>query len=94
MNNPQAAGTEPTGRQGQEPELTAEDRDRAVDRQRVAEARRQGRRGSLVWLLLGPGMLAMLGENDGPSMLSYAASGSTYGIGFFLPFIVMTFAAA
>jgi Mn2+/Fe2+ NRAMP family transporter len=36
----------------------------------------------------------MLGENDGPSMLSYAASGATYGIGFFLPFIVVTFLAA
>jgi Mn2+/Fe2+ NRAMP family transporter len=39
-------------------------------------------------------MLAMLGENDGPSMLSYAASGATYGIGFFLPFIAVTFAGA
>jgi Mn2+/Fe2+ NRAMP family transporter len=50
-----------------------------------------------LWLLLlfvGPGVLAMLGENDGPSMLSYAASGATYGAGFFLPFIVVTFAAA
>ena len=36
----------------------------------------------------------MLGENDGPSMLSYAATGATYGIGFFLPFIVLTFAGA
>lgn len=34
----------------------------------------------------------MLGENDGPSMISYATSGATYGIGFFLPFIVVTFA--
>lgn len=48
----------------------------------------------VAWLLLGPGVLAMLGENDGPSMLSYAVSGSTYGIGFFLPFIAVTFAAA
>lgn len=36
----------------------------------------------------------MLGENDGPSMLSYAASGAKYGIGFFLPFILVTFGAA
>jgi len=48
----------------------------------------------VAWLLIGPGVLAMLGENDGPSMLSYAVSGSTYGIGFFLPFIAVTFAAA
>jgi len=36
----------------------------------------------------------MLGENDGPSMLSYAATGATFGIGFFLPFIILTFAMA
>lgn len=74
--------------------LSAEDRDRAIDRTRVLDARRSGRRGLLIWLLLGPGVLAMLGENDGPSMLSYAASGATDGLGFFLPFIVVTFAAA
>lgn len=36
----------------------------------------------------------MLGENDGPSMLSYAATGATYGVGFFIPFIVLTFVGA
>jgi len=45
-------------------------------------------------LIIGPGMLAMLGENDGPSMLSYATSGASFGLGFFLPFILVTFAAA
>jgi Mn2+/Fe2+ NRAMP family transporter len=45
-------------------------------------------------IFVGPGALAMLGENDGPSMLSYATSGATYGLGFLLPFIIMTFAAA
>jgi Mn2+/Fe2+ NRAMP family transporter len=45
-------------------------------------------------VLVGPGALAMLGENDGPSMLSYATSGATYGLGFLLPFIILTFAAA
>lgn len=75
-------------------DLTTEDRDRANDRQAVHAARKGGRRFRLVWLLLGPGMLAMLGENDGPSMLSYAATGARYGIGFFVPFIALTFAAA
>jgi Mn2+/Fe2+ NRAMP family transporter len=36
----------------------------------------------------------MLGENDGPSMLSYAATGAQFGIGFFLPFVVVTFGMA
>ena len=76
------------------PQLTTEDLDRAKDRSRVQAARRAHRSGLLVWLLLGPGVLAMLGENDGPSMLSYAATGATYGIGFFVPFIALTFAAA
>jgi Mn2+/Fe2+ NRAMP family transporter len=74
--------------------LTDEDRRRSGDRRRVLEARRGGRRLGLLWLLVGPGVLAMLGENDGPSMLSYSASGATYGIGFFLPFIAVSFLAA
>lgn len=74
--------------------LTPEDLQRSRDRSRVLQARRRGRRLGLLWLLVGPGVLAMLGENDGPSMISYAASGATYGIGFFLPFIFVTFVMA
>lgn len=77
--------------------ITHEDIDRAQDRGRVLEARR--RRGfssrlRLLWLLVGPGILVMLGENDGPSMLSYAATGARFGIGFFIPFILLTFLMA
>ena len=77
--------------------ITHEDVDRAHDRARVQAARERGSWVShlrLVWLLVGPGILVMLGENDGPSMLSYAATGAKFGIGFFLPFIVLTFAMA
>jgi Mn2+/Fe2+ NRAMP family transporter len=74
--------------------LTPEDTARARDRFRVHNARQRDRRWYLLWLLIGPGILAMLGENDGPSMISYATSGATFGIGFFLPFIVVTFAMA
>ena len=76
------------------PALSHEDLDRAADRSRVFWARQGHRRWQLLWLLVGPGVLAMIGENDGPSMISYAASGAAYGYGFFLPFIVATFAAA
>lgn len=76
------------------PLLTPEDLRRSTDRREVYAARRGGHRMALLWLLLGPGVLVMLGENDGPSMLSYTASGATYGIGFFLPFILVTFACA
>jgi Mn2+/Fe2+ NRAMP family transporter len=77
--------------------LTHEDVDRARDRWRVTRARWKGhgvrRFGGLrvLWLLVGPGVLVFLGENDAPSMLSYAATGARFGIGFFLPFVVLTF---
>ena len=79
------------------PEITHEDIDRARDRQRVLKARSQRGwvpRARLLWLLIGPGILVMLGENDGPSMVSYAATGARFGIGFFVPFIVLTFVMA
>lgn len=75
-------------------ELSAEDLVRARDRSRVLVARHHHSRWRLLWLLVGPGILVMLGENDGPSMISYATTGATYGIGFFLPFILVTFGAA
>ena len=77
--------------------ITHEDIDRAHDRARVLDARSHSGifpKMRLLWLLIGPGVLVMLGENDGPSMLSYAATGARFGIGFFLPFIVLTFAMA
>ena len=77
--------------------ITHEDIDRAHDRERVWETRAQRglwSRVRLLWLLVGPGILVMLGENDGPSMLTYAASGARFGIGFFLPFVILTFLMA
>lgn len=79
-------------------QLTHEDIDRARDRYEVARARWMGRGSKalgnlrLLWLLVGPGILVFLGENDAPSMLSYSADGARYGIGFFLPFVLLTFA--
>ncbi len=77
--------------------VTHEDLDRARDQLAVVEARRRpGRLRGLrvLWLLAGPGVLVFLGENDAPSMLSYAATGAQYGIGFFLPFVALTFLVA
>jgi Mn2+/Fe2+ NRAMP family transporter len=77
--------------------VTTEDVKRARDRRRVRFLRSRPGRGRslwLLWLLIGPGILVMLGENDGPSMISYATTGATYGVGFFLPFIALTFAMA
>jgi Mn2+/Fe2+ NRAMP family transporter len=77
-----------------QPQLTGEDVARAHDRSRVHHARRHSRRWRLLWLLVGPGILAMLGENDGPSMIAYASDGAQYGLGFFVPFIPILFAMA
>jgi Mn2+/Fe2+ NRAMP family transporter len=74
--------------------VNREDTARALDRLRVLDARKRCRRLQLAWLLIGPGILVMLGENDAPSMLSYAATGSNFGIGFFLPFVLLTFVMA
>jgi Mn2+/Fe2+ NRAMP family transporter len=79
-----------------EADPAAEDIRRA--RGRLAVARLRSEPGGLVArlrlfaLLVGPGILVFLGENDAPSMLSYAATGAGYGIGFFLPFVTVTFA--
>ncbi len=64
---------------------------RARDQARIVRTRASGRSLRLLWLLAGPGVLVMLGENDGPSMVSYATTGATYGVGFFVPFILLTF---
>jgi Mn2+/Fe2+ NRAMP family transporter len=76
------------------PPLTFEDGARSRDRARVHDARHKRRHARLLWLLVGPGILAMLGENDGPSMISYASDGAQYGLGFFVPFIPLLFALA
>src|SRR6202453_2369936 len=80
--------------------LTHEDVDRARDGWQVARARVQKPEASssglfgrfrVLWLLIGPGILVFLGENDAPSMLSYSADGARFGIGFFIPFVILTF---
>jgi Mn2+/Fe2+ NRAMP family transporter len=90
MSTPEATAGPLLGRPG----LTDEDAARSRDRSRVHYARRHSLRWYLLWLLVGPGILAMLGENDGPSMIAYAADGAQYGLGFFVPFIPILFAMA
>jgi Mn2+/Fe2+ NRAMP family transporter len=87
MSTPEAAVPPLLG--GSRP--TPEDAARSHDRERVHGARTHRRRWYLLYLLVGPGILAMLGENDGPSMIGYAADGAEYGLGFFVPFIPALF---
>jgi Mn2+/Fe2+ NRAMP family transporter len=74
--------------------LTGEDAARSRDRLRVHRARWHNRRWLLLWLLAGPGILAMLGENDGPSMIAYTTDGAQYGLGLFVALIPALFALA
>jgi len=74
--------------------INREDTIRAHDRLKVVQSRANGRWMRLLWLLAGPGVLVMVAENDGPSMVSYATTGATYGLGFFVPFILLTFLMA
>jgi Mn2+/Fe2+ NRAMP family transporter len=74
--------------------ITYEDVLRGHDRLKVLKTRASKSSLRLLWLLAGPGVLVMLGENDGPSMVSYATTGATFGIGFFVPFILSTFLMA
>jgi Mn2+/Fe2+ NRAMP family transporter len=90
MTPPELATFPPLG----QPVLTDEDTARSRDRSRVHDARKRRKRWYLMWLLVGPGILAMLGENDGPSMIAYASDGAQYGLGFFVPFIPILFAMA
>ncbi len=93
MSTPELAASPLLGGAGGQ-QITDEDAARSHDRSRVHHARLKGRRWHLLWLLVGPGILAMLGENDGPSMIAYAADGAQYGLGFFVPFIPILFAMA
>jgi Mn2+/Fe2+ NRAMP family transporter len=77
-----------------QPQFTDEDTARSQDRSRVHRARSANKRWRLLWLLVGPGLLAMLGENDGPSMIAYASDGAQYGLGFFVPLIPLLFGMA
>jgi Mn2+/Fe2+ NRAMP family transporter len=77
-----------------QPPLTGEDTARSQDRSRVRQARGRSNRWLLLWLLAGPGILAMPGEKDGPSMIAYASDGAQYGLGLFVPLIPVLFAMA
>jgi Mn2+/Fe2+ NRAMP family transporter len=90
LSTPEVTASPLLGRPG----LSDEDAARSRDRSRVHQARQDNRRWRLLWLLVGPGILAMLGENDGPSMIAYASDGAQYGLGFFIPVLPILFAMA
>ncbi len=43
----------------------------------------------LILALIGPGLLVMLGDNDAGGVLTYAQTGAAYGLGIFLPMMLL-----
>ncbi|MHB1542152.1 MAG: NRAMP family divalent metal transporter [Steroidobacteraceae bacterium] len=66
---------------------------RLRDRLHIAELRARPRtpinRALLVLALIGPGLLVMLGDNDAGGVLTYAQTGAAYGLGVFLPLMLL-----
>lgn len=42
----------------------------------------------IIWALIGPGLLAMIGDNDAGGVVEYAVTGIQFGIGLFVPLIL------
>ena len=68
-------------------------RHRLRDRLHLAELHRNATnwRGRLVLALalLGPGVLVMLGDNDAGGVITYMQTGAAYGLGLFLPLMIL-----
>ncbi len=72
--------------------LPVELRLRAIDRLKVERLRRNKGliyRLLLIIALIGPGILVMIADNDAGGVITYAQTGSIFGIGFFIPFVVL-----
>jgi Mn2+/Fe2+ NRAMP family transporter len=73
-------------------ELPVDIKLRAVDRLKIHIMRQKYgyfSRLCLLFALIGPGILVMLADNDAGGVITYAQTGSMFGIGFFIPFMVL-----
>ena len=73
-------------------ELPVDIRLRAVDRLRVTSLRNNKTHLAkflLILALIGPGILVMVADNDAGGVITYAQTGSIFGIGFFIPFMIL-----
>ncbi|WP_139113733.1 divalent metal cation transporter, partial [Acidithiobacillus thiooxidans] len=71
-------------------------RHRVADRWRVHQLREALIQSPSFWkrlwlflTLIGPGILVMLADNDAGGVITYAQTGAAYGIGFFIPFLIL-----
>ncbi len=73
-------------------ELPIEFRLRAIDRLNIRELRKKKTKFSkflLLLALIGPGVIVMIADNDAGGVITYAQTGSIFGIGFFIPFMLL-----
>lgn len=73
-------------------DLPDDERRRISDRWRIYQLRRDPswwRRKLLLLSLIGPGILVMIADNDAGGVITYAQTGAMYGIGFFIPFLLL-----
>ncbi len=73
-------------------ELPLDERLRAEDRLHMELHREKHThisRLELFFMLLGPGILVMVADNDAGGVITYAQTGSIFGLGFFIPFMVL-----
>ncbi|MEM3841560.1 MAG: divalent metal cation transporter [Candidatus Micrarchaeaceae archaeon] len=72
--------------------LPSDIRLRAIDRLRIKSERLERTNMSkflLALALIGPGIIVMIADNDAGGVITYAQSGSIFGLGFFLPFMLL-----
>ncbi len=72
--------------------LPEDARQRIQDRWRIYQLRHHPswwRRLLLFLSLIGPGILVMIADNDAGGVITYAQTGAMYGIGFFIPFLLL-----
>ncbi len=63
-------------------------RNSLIDRM-AGRPRRSSRRLRLLWILLGPGIISLLANNDAGGMISYTMTGARFGISFFVPLLFL-----
>ncbi len=83
---------ESKGEQKQDDDIKSEDLVRVKERRQIDRLKSEKsllKKVVLLLLLIGPGMLVMLADNDAGGVITYAITGATYGISIFIPFLIL-----
>jgi Mn2+/Fe2+ NRAMP family transporter len=73
-------------------DLTTDKQIRLLDRWHIYQLRQSHsllKKFLLFLALVGPGILVMIADNDAGGVITYAQTGAQYGIGFFIPFLIL-----